>query len=570
MQKHLTYILLSVLFIACKNNKTTTSPEKAQEEIQAREEFHSHEAILFTDTINIVPERTYINDSRFNDTILKEMVSFYKQNGYKTRWLYANEHVELFDSYLEMIDSSKNYGLNPETYAYSALIAAEKKLYEQEHTDKDIIELDKQITASFFLFTKHLVQGRVVDPSNGRNIWKKDSIDVNSVELLLKLDDEENLYNLIASLHPQTEVYQKLREKLTKLLLDTSNNIEQVSINDAKKFKVGYTDSNIVVLRKKLAQFAYNFPQDSAKNVVDSALIKAIMAFQEDRGLAIDGVPGANTLKYLNMNKDDIVNILVLNLERLRWLNKDFGNEFIIVNIPGYKLNYFKDGKVIFNCKVIVGKEYNSTPIFMDYMEYLDFRPTWTVPYSILKNEFLPKLRSNPYYYANKGFTLYENGVAINPASVNWYNIGGRNLKFVEKPSAKNSLGLVKFIFPNHMNIYLHDTPSHSLFNKNDRAFSHGCVRVEKPAELAYTILQSNNKKWTMEEVQQAMNTGDTPKRVLLDKEILVQLIYITAFVDSTDKLIIRNDVYGHDANQLQLIKNNYGIRYAMPLSLSK
>ncbi|MCB0539559.1 MAG: L,D-transpeptidase family protein [Bacteroidetes bacterium] len=568
MKHYHLFLFLIIFSIACKNNKTTTSsPEKAQEEIKAREEFHSHEAIAFEDTLNLTLQHPFINDIRFNDIIIKEMVQFYKQNGYNTRWLYAERHVELFDSYLRMLYDSRNYGLNPETYAYSTLIKTEEDLYNKaEISNAEIVELDKQITASFLLFTKHLVQGRVVDPSFEKKIWKIDSLTVNSVELLLKLSDEENLYNLIASLQPQTEQYKKLKNKLSQLLKENSDNIAPIIIEDAKKFKVGYTDSNIVILREKIQAFGYDFKNDSALNVVDSNLIKALMQFQDDRGLNIDGVPGKNTLKYLNMSKDDVIDIIVLNMERMRWLNKDFGNEYIIVNIPAYKLNYFKNDSIIFSCKVIVGKEYNSTPIFMDYMEYLDFRPTWTVPSSIMTKEFIPKLRSNPNYYANRGFTLYENGVAISPSAVNWYNIAGRNLKFVEKPSEKNSLGLVKFIFPNNMNIYLHDTPTDYLFDRNERAFSHGCVRIEKPAELAYTVLQSNNKPWTMDEINEAMHTGDKPKRVLLDHELLVQLVYLTAYIDKNDKLIIRNDVYGHDTNQLKIIRDNYGIKYAMPL----
>lgn len=572
MKKQFLVALPMFLLIAACTNKhqSTTSPEKAKEEIQAREEFHSFQAIPFDDSLNLSLVHPFINDARFNDTIMKEMASFYKQNGYNTRWLYADKHVELFDSYLRMIYDSRNIGLNPETYAYATLIKAEENLYSKDEiSNAEIVELDKQITASFFLFTKHIVQGRVVDPSFDKKIWKIDKKDVNSIELLLKLDDEENLYNLIASLQPQTQQYNKLKAKLSNLLNDKINMPDLVEIEDPKKFKVGYSDSSIIVLRERLKTFDYNFAKDSALNVVDSSLIKAIMQFQEDRGIDIDGLPGKNTLKHINISKNELIDLVVLNMERMRWLNKDFGNEFIVVNIPSYKLNYFKNGKVIFECKVIVGKEYNSTPIFMDYMEYLDFRPTWTVPSSIMYKEFVPKLKYNPNYYTKKGFTLYENGKVISPNTVNWYNIGGRNLKFVEKPSSRNSLGLVKFIFPNNMNIYLHDTPTDYLFDRNERAFSHGCVRIEKPAELAYTVLQSNNKPWTMDEVNEAMSTGDKPKRVLLDKELLVQLIYITAYVNKEDKLIIRNDVYGHDTNQLQLIREYYGIKYAKPIKNS-
>ena len=252
--------------------------------------------------------------------------------------------------------------------------------------------------------------------------------------------------------------------------------------------------------------------------------------------------------------------LLLLNMERLRWHNKDLGEDYILVNIPEYRLRLFHKDSLVFQTRVVVGNPETPTPIFSDSLRYVEFRPTWSVPQSIVRKEMIPNIISSrdSLKYAKRGYKLYENDKEIDPAKVNWRDerISKRAFYFVEAPSENNSLGLVKFVLYNDMSIYLHDTPSKRLFGNTQRTYSHGCIRVEYPERLATKLLRGS-EEWDAEKVKEAMTTGRDQRRVRPKQHFVIDVSYLTAWVDEEGKLIIRNDPYQFDKEQLKIL-NRY------------
>lgn len=299
-----------------------------------------------------------------------------------------------------------------------------------------------------------------------------------------------------------------------------------------------------------------SIPADSL--LYDSKLISAVKQFQHRHGLEVDGRIGGNTIEAMNVSVNDRIESIILNLERLRWLPSDLGKDYLMVNLPEYKLNIYKNRKLDLDMRVIVGKKTTSTPIFKDTLKYLVFSPTWTVPMSIKSVEMLSRLQKNSAYYSNRDFKFY-NGWNLNdevdPRNIDWSKYGENNFPFtaVQQPGPSNALGLVKFIMPNDLSIYLHDTPTDYLFERNERAFSHGCIRVEKPDVLAKYLLKPH-RGWDMNAIHKAMRS-DKPIRVDFKEDLPVYLVYLTAFVDELGLINFREDIYNYDQQQFNKIK---------------
>lgn len=556
MKKQL-LIFLGV-FIALQSCKNQQTPKELVEEIKQRETYESPKAISISDTSQNSFNQMFVKDSTLRKSVISDTKNFYTQNGFQTRWLYESKPSKLFHEYVKILENSENYGLNPETYNYKNLLQSVDSLYNSSPSLREIEKLDKEITSSFLLLTSHLGRGRITKLAHGNHIWKRTKKNRDDVEILLKIKDNENLSEIIEALHPQHSLYKRMSDKYKSLKNKEEDSIVTVIIPNPKEFSIGYKNKSVKGLRHNLSQKGYEAVPETLADKVDSTLLKALMKFQEDKGIKPDGIPGKSTLYHLNMTISQKRDLLQLNMERIRLLNNDLGENYIIVNIPQFKLFVYHKDSMIHQMNVIVGKEYTATPVFIDTLKYVEFRPTWTVPQSIIKKEMIPQIvsQSDPEKYQKRGYTLYENGKKIDPKTVDWTspNINKRKFRFVEAPSARNSLGLVKFILTNDMSIYLHDTPSPKLFARENRALSHGCIRVEQPAELAYLLLKNQND-WTREKVVEAMNSGRNQRRITLNTKFLVNMLYITAWVDDTGELIIKNDIYGFDQEQLKELK---------------
>jgi L,D-transpeptidase YcbB len=290
------------------------------------------------------------------------------------------------------------------------------------------------------------------------------------------------------------------------------------------------------------------------------ALLQQALASYRTRssGGATTSLPGGGQLKNAAagpaVDTGDVqqrIRTLELNLERWRWLPEELGKRFVMVNIPAFRLQALEDGKPALEMRVITGTTEDPTPILADQMTHVIFSPYWNIPPTIAREEWMPKLAQNPYYLAQNGVEVVKGSRVVDPMHIDWND---PDLRLRQRPGAKNALGFVKFAFPNRYNVYLHDTPNDSAFHRAARDLSHGCVRVEKPLELAEWVLKGQSE-WPREKIDAAMHAG-TEKHVKLEQPIPVYLIYQTAWVDEGGRLQFLDDLYGHDAAQLRLLND--------------
>jgi murein L,D-transpeptidase YcbB/YkuD len=303
-----------------------------------------------------------------------------------------------------------------------------------------------------------------------------------------------------------------------------------------KSIKAGDSAATVAKVRKRLFIEGY-LKNDSGKTIFDDELIAALAKYEKVHHRTPDNLIGPKVIKELNIPVSERIKTIAVNMERCRWvpagINKQ--KDYIAVNIPSYRLFYFHDKDTVLVSKVVVGKELNKTVIFSGNMSYLVFSPYWNVPTSILNKEIKPGIEKDPNYLSKHNMEWAGNRVR-------------------QKPGKANSLGLVKFMFPNSNNIYLHDTPAKSLFNKDDRAFSHGCVRVEKARELAIAITKRDGG-WTEKKVDAAMNKGKENSYTLKTK-IPVYLTYFTAWADENGNVIFFEDIYNRDNRLADMLYN--------------
>jgi len=381
-------------------------------------------------------------------------------------------------------------------------------------------------TSMYFFYVDKVYQGLDTEKTNkmewflprDKQSYGKylDSLLVNPA--LIKKNEKE----LFAQYYLLKSVLKKYRQ------IEKKGGWESMQLDSGvKSLNLGDSSKTIAQLRTRL-HLTGELKSDSKSALYDDELAKGVLEFKKTNRNASSTIILASHLKTLNIPVKERIKTLVVNMERCRWISKDItkSKELIAVNIPSYELTYFKDGKPSFKSNVVVGKTLNKTVVFSAPMRYIVFSPYWNIPYSILKNEILPSIKKNPNY-------LVQHNMEWNEGRVR------------QKPGPKNSLGLIKFLFPNSNSIYLHDTPSKYLFSRRDRAFSHGCIRVEKPKELAQVLLH-NEPKWTSEKIDKAMNGGKEIWHTLQNK-IPVYIGYFTAWVDTDGRLHFYEDVYERD-----------------------
>jgi murein L,D-transpeptidase YcbB/YkuD len=317
------------------------------------------------------------------------------------------------------------------------------------------------------------------------------------------------------------------------------------------------------VLRKRLAITNDFVAQPGAAaptdlNLYDPALELGVKAFQERHGLAPDGAIGPGTRATMNVPVAQRIDQIRVNLERARWTLHEMKGEFVLVDVAGFYVSYFRNDEPIWTSRVIVGKDGRETPVFRSTITYVVFNPTWTIPPGILVKDKLPDLKRNPGALKRMNIRVLDgSGREVNPYSVNWHQYGPSRLppyQFRQDPGANNALGLVKIMFPNPYLVYLHDSPAKSLFEQDQRMFSSGCIRVQKPFELAELVL--NDPEWNQQTMQQLVATGET-KTVNLKKPVSVLLLYWTAQPRPDGQVVFRNDVYGRDPPTLAALNSD-------------
>lgn len=494
----------------------------------------------------------------YHRKVQNKAARFYEATDYKKFWLEKKHPAKRYKAFVNEVMEAYRYGINPDDYDIREIEKEVGELYQDKNrTDEELSRLDIRITASFFLFTTHLLEGRIRNPGARDFIWKKGLPEEDDVSMLLNMKSASDLRHEIDNLHPKDPQYEKLRHAL-KVYKDMSEADDFPPIKLKRQIPPGGKDHAIVVIRKKLQLTDHKgdpMPLDSM--TYDEALVRAVRQFQKRHGLDASGLIDPETAKYLNIPLKGKSELIALNLERLRWHPRpDYQTEQVIVNVPEYMLRVYRNNEKKLDMRVILGSDFNATPIFCDTLKYIVFSPTWNVPKSILEEEFLPRLRENPAYYGSE-FRFFKNGVEIDPEEEDWSDeeLDVRSYQAIQSPGNLNSLGNVKFVMPNNFNIYLHDTPADNLFKGRDRALSHGCVRLEQPVEFASYLL-ADNELWDKGKIMEAMQRQE-PVTAPLKRPVPVYITYRTVWVDDDGLVNFRHDIYGHDQRQLALLKKS-------------
>jgi murein L,D-transpeptidase YcbB/YkuD len=302
-------------------------------------------------------------------------------------------------------------------------------------------------------------------------------------------------------------------------------------------------DPRVPLLRERLGVSA------AAENpeLYDEAVVAAVKEFQAAAGITADGIAGKGTLAIMNKASEDHVATILANMEKWRWVPRHLGTFYVRVNIPDFSLDVYQDDAVVHSTRLVVGKVNNQTPIFSDEMEHIIVNPAWNVPASIALKEMLPTLRRSGG--SVRGYEFYAKIRGrfrpVNPRFINWRTVDMDDIQIRQPPGERNALGAIKFMFPNRYAVYLHDTPSKALFAREQRAFSHGCMRVMDPMEFADVILAHEPNGWNAARLKNLI--GGPERKVDLPVHIPVHITYFTAWVDEAGSLQVRDDIYGHD-----------------------
>ncbi|WP_417472562.1 L,D-transpeptidase family protein [Leisingera sp.] len=469
------------------------------------------------------------------------LASFYRENGYEAIWTGQDQASRLRRSaLLTAMGETAAHGLPDRSGEVNRLLQQMR----DAQTIRDFGEVEVALSQALVNYATDLQTG-ILQPQRIDDgiVRKKHSVDAK--EFLFGIRDNQP-FAFMRSLVPTSSQYRALqREKLRLEKLIAAGGWGP-TVN-AKKLEPGDEGAAVVALRNRL--MAMGYLGRSASGRYDAAMERAVQAFQSDHGLAVDGVAGAGTLAEVNRPASDRLKSILVAMERERWLTPDRGERHVLVNLADFSAQIIDDGDVTFETRSVIGKNTHDrrSPEFSDEMEHMVINPSWYVPRSIITKEYLPKLRNNPNAVGHIEITD-RRGRVVNRSSADFSQYTARNFPYAmrQPPSRSNALGLVKFMFPNKYNIYLHDTPQKSLFGREVRAFSHGCIRLAEPFEFAYALLarQTEDPKAFFHRI---LNSGKETK-VVLEKKVPVHLIYRTAIVSSLGHAEFRRDVYGRDA----------------------
>ncbi|TDD94549.1 L,D-transpeptidase family protein [Flavobacterium cellulosilyticum] len=463
----------------------------------------------------------------------REVLQLYRKRHYQHLWYDRkglNEFAKLLYDKANNLDQEGLHIEIPYKERISDLLA------KSDNSDKQNLEAELFMSSLYFFYADKVYKGIDAEKSTELGWYlprNKQSFETRLDSLLL---DPKRINS------PDKDVldqYYLLKTALQKYrTIEKKGGWDAIAIPDnMKTLRLGDSSEVIPEVRKRLVVTG-ELTTDSKSTTFDSELMAGLYKYKEHIGISPDSILTSKNIQIMNIPVSERIKTIMVNMERCRWFSPSLtkSKQFIVVNIPSFTLTYFKDGKPALVSKVVVGKELNETVVFSGDMNQIVFSPYWNVPPSILKNEILPAIAKNSNY-------LEEN-------DMEWYKDRVR-----QKPGPKNALGLVKFLFPNSHTIYMHDTPSKTLFNRDSRSFSHGCIRVARPRDLAIMILK-DDPKWPVEKIDEAMNAGKE-KAYTLKKRIPVFIGYFTAWVGSDGEISFYNDIYNRDERLAELLLSN-------------
>ncbi|HOX76583.1 MAG TPA: L,D-transpeptidase family protein [Bacteroidales bacterium] len=484
---------------------------------------------------------------------IEYITNLYQKNDYHPFW---NKPEYILDA-ISGIRDSYNDGLLPGDYHLIAITTLQSELTSPRGQTlpgpDQFADLDLLLTDGIIFLANHLLRGKI-DPVSLLPTWNYGYApipDLNALTLKGHITARE-IPARLKELRPDMNLYDSLLTALEKYRRIAAQG-GWPAIAGGGKIEPGATDSRIPAIRNRLRLTGELTLRDSISSAkYDEPLEQDIKAFQASHGQFVDGIIGAGTFRELNVPVEKRIESIRINLERVRWVAGNMPRKYILVNIAAFWLMMVDSNQVVHYTPVVVGKSLSKTPVFRDKMRYIEFNPTWTQPRSIVKNETIPKLKKDSTYLEKNHMVLLDSkGNLIETSSLDFKNLSPSKFPYIvrQEPGPWNSLGEMKFMFPNEYDIYLHDTPSKSLFSRASRAYSHGCIRVKNPVDLAVKLLETTDHD--RKKIMEILKTHETT-RVNLPEPLDILLLYWTCGIDRNNRLFFVPDIYERDADVLR------------------
>lgn len=547
MKKILTYAILLILFAACKNNKNdnktaveegTDKTENAKKITKRDYSINASNAYsdLFLDSNTV---ENFIAEKKLNDTLSRKLRSFYNARNYEFAWFTGDGVTEQGRSFWNLHEYYTTYSSNN-----SLEDKALKKKMNAIISEDSISLKAASVANTEITLTRHFLQYM-------QDNYKSGDIKRKEIERFVPFKKEDALGyadSILTKKHKDNKYYADVNPSY-KLLLEQLQKYDDIVKKGgwqpidatAKKIKKGDSSLAVSAIKKRL-QITGEMPAGDTAQTFDDQLVNAVKIFQTSRGLTSDGIVTLPLVKEMNVPALKRVEQILINMGRMRWMLGNTDANLITVNLPEFVLHVFEGKTKKFDMNVVVGKEGHNTTIFTGNLNQVVFSPYWNVPYNIVEKEILPSIEKDPNYLEKNEMEKVGEPVDGIPT-------------IRQLPGPKNSLGKVKFLFPNSFDIYFHDTPSKGLFTKDKRAYSHGCIRLSDPVKMANYLLR-NQPEWTPEKIDEAMNSGEE-QFVKVKHSVPVLITYNTAWVDENGVLNFRDDIYGHDAALAQKMFTN-------------
>jgi murein L,D-transpeptidase YcbB/YkuD len=477
---------------------------------------------------------------------------FYRERGYRLAW----EDPADVEDLIAIAGRSYERGLVPADYHLPLMLETLREVQSNDNpAPQRRVELDLLLTDSLARLASHAYFGKV-DPADLDGDWnfglRRDR--QQSAYALNQILGRGELEKNFAELVRGAPFYRRLERALAdyRALAATGG---WPRIPEGPTLELGYRGERTDLLRERLRLTGDLGPEPVADPLsFDTRLEVGVKAFQERHGLAQDGKVGRKTLAALNRPVSARIRQLRVNMERARWVQRDLPEEFLLIDIAGFHASLVRDGAEVWRSRAQVGRPYRETPVFRADLTYLELNPTWTVPPTVLEEDILPQASQNPGYLSDRNIrVLNANGVSLDPSTIDWSAVSARSFPYLlrQDPGPSNALGRIKFVFPNPHSVYLHDTPSKSLFERPERAFSSGCIRIEDPLSLAELLL--DDPRWNRARIAREIDTGRT-RALSLVRPLPVLLLYWTAEVGDDGRVYFREDLYQRDAKLLQAL----------------
>lgn len=495
---------------------------------------------LFFDSLALVE---YFEKNKVSDSVSRRMRSLYNARNYQYAWFSSDGLTEQARGFWNMHNYHTTYAndtflRDKALQKYMDNLIAEESL-SVSTSNKNILNTELKLTEHFILYALNNIEdGYIKRKEMERFIPRKKEDVLPLADSLLTKKHKNNKYY-----EDVNESYRLLKEKLGAYYAVAKAGGWPVVAGSARQFKKGTSSPEILNLKKRL-HASGDMPADTLM-VYDASLVAGISNFQLRHGYTPTGTLTDQQLKDLNVPVENRIQQILVNMGRMQWMVNEPKGQMIVVNIPEFILHVKEGKQKVFDMNVVVGKEGHNTMMFTGNLNQVVFSPYWNIPPSIVEKEIVPSMTSDPSYLEKNNMEIVGNDGALPVVR--------------QLPGPKNSLGKVKFLFPNSFNIYFHDTPAKSLFDRDKRAYSHGCIRLSEPAKMANYLLK-NDSQWSPEAIDAAMNSG-TEKYVKLKNAVPVLITYYTAWVDDQGLLHFADDIYGHDKKVItKMFTSNLGI----------